>query len=241
MAFGPCGFKSRSRHLEPLLAIAEDLERRDARAAEALLEVERLQHEIDELRTHVAKTAAFLRELPAAAAARQEEEHAADEALAHAVTALRDAEAEFERLAEKRSDSARLAAARAAQHARDAVDDATLWLERVREERARLEREGTERRGEAERLERRAAELAGHARLAHDVPPPGPGLDGALEWAAQARGELLVAHAALATEREKLVREASELVASVLGEPLAATSVAGIRSRLAHALETPSP
>jgi hypothetical protein len=222
--------------LEPLLAIAEDLERRDARAAEALLEVERLQHEIDELRTHAAATAAFLHELPASVAAQQKEEHAAVEALAHAVAALRDAETELARLGEKGSESARLAAARTAQHARDAVDDATLRLERAREERDRLERDGAERRGESERLERRAAGLAAELGLAHDVPPPGPGLDGALDWAARARGELLVAHAGLATERDKVVREASELVASVLGEPLAATSVAGVRSRLARAL-----
>ena len=41
-----------------------------------------------------------------------------------------------------------------------------------------------------------------------------------LEWASRARGDLLVAHAGLATERDKVVREATELVASVLGEPL---------------------
>jgi hypothetical protein len=182
-----------------------------------------------------------LRELPSVAAAQQEEEHAADEALARAVVALRDAEAEFARLAEKGSESARLAAARAAQHARDAVDDATLRLERAREERGRLERAGVEQRGEAEGLERRAAELATELGHAYDGPPTGPGVDCALEWAARARGALLVAHAGLATEREEVVREASELVASVLGEPLASTSVADLRSRLAHALGSSPP
>ena len=57
-----------------------------------------------------------------------------------------------------------------------------------------------------------------------------------LEWASLARGGLLVAEAGLARERDALVREASELVASVSGDPLASTSVAGVRARLARAL-----
>ena len=219
--------------LEALLAIADDLERRDARAAEALVEVERLQRDVDELRTHAAATAAAVRDLPAAIAAQEAEEHDAGKALAHAEGALRHAEAQ---LAQEKGESARLAAARAAQHARDARDAAKLRVARGHEDRARLAREDDERRADAERLERRAAELAARLGLAHDVTPPGPGLDGALEWAARARGELLVAHAGLATERDKVVREASELVASVLGEPLASTSVAGVRARLERAL-----
>jgi hypothetical protein len=52
----------------------------------------------------------------------------------------------------------------------------------------------------------------------------------------QARGALLVEHSGLAREREAVVREASELLGSVLGDPLAATSVAGLRNRLERAL-----
>jgi chromosome segregation protein len=222
--------------VEPLLQIAEDLERRDERAAEALRQVEGLQHEVDELRTHGDATASLLGELPAALAAQQAEERAAGEALPEAEAALRAAEAELARAQEKGGESGRLAAARAAEHARATLEEATLWLERARQELARLEREQAEQRGEAERLERRASELATRLGLAHDVAPPGPGLDGALEWAARARGELVVAHAGLATERDNVVREASELVASVLGEPLASTSVADARARLARAL-----
>jgi hypothetical protein len=57
-----------------------------------------------------------------------------------------------------------------------------------------------------------------------------------LDWAARARGELLVSHAALATERDKLVREATELLAGTLGEAVPGTGVAGLRARLAEAL-----
>ncbi|HEV7133980.1 MAG TPA: hypothetical protein VGN27_09655 [Gaiellaceae bacterium] len=222
--------------MEPLLTIADELERRDARAAEALDAVESLQREVDELRTHAASTAAFLGELPRAVAAQEEEERAAAADRAAADTSLRNAEAELARVEERGSESAKLAGARAARHARDALDAAVLRLERAGAERERLRQEGVAREQEAARLEARAAELASRLGIAHDVAPPGPGLDGALEWAARARGELLVAHAGLATERDKVVREASELVASVLGEPLAATSVAGLRDRLGRAL-----
>ena len=60
--------------------------------------------------------------------------------------------------------------------------------------------------------------------------------EGALAWASRARGELLLERSALATERDTLVREASELLASVLGEALT-TGVAGVRDRLERALQ----
>ena len=69
-----------------------------------------------------------------------------------------------------------------------------------------------------------------------DVPAGSPNLDGALEWASRARGALLLQHSALARERDEVVREATELLASVLGDPLTTTAVAGVRERLARAL-----
>jgi chromosome segregation ATPase len=222
--------------VEPLLTIADDLERRDERAAEALLEVEALQAEVDELRTHAGAVAAFLRELPAAHAALEAEEHAAAETREAAAEAVRGAEDALTRVQERGSESARLAAARTAQHARDALEEAELRVARAQQERGRLEQEGAERGAEAERLERRGGELAVHPRLEHDVAAPATGLHGLLDWAARARGELLVSHAALATERDKIVREATELVASVLGEPLVAVGAAGVRERLERAL-----
>jgi chromosome segregation ATPase len=227
--------------VEPLLAIAEDLERRDERAAAALLEVERLQAEVDELRAHTGAVAAFLRELPAAHAVLEAEEQEGAEARERAVAALRAAEAELARVQERGSESARLEAARVAQHARDALEDAELRVTRAQEERARLEQEGAERGAEAERLEQRGAELATDPRLEHDVAAPATGLHGLLDWAARARGELLVSHAALATERDKIVREATELVAGVLGEPLTSTGAVGVRQRLVRAIGDGSP
>jgi hypothetical protein len=62
------------------------------------------------------------------------------------------------------------------------------------------------------------------------------GLERVIEWASHTRGALLVEHSNLARERENVVREASELLGSVLGDPLAATSVAGLRERLSSVL-----
>jgi hypothetical protein len=84
-----------------------------------------------------------------------------------------------------------------------------------------LELEGIARRDEA-------AKLA--ARVGVD------GLDAVLAWASNRRGVLIVEHSGLARERDAVVREASELLGSVTGDAFAATSVAGLRGRLARAL-----
>ena len=220
--------------MEPLLRIVDELERRDEDAAAALLGIEALQREVEETRAQAAAIAAFLAAFPDALAARETEQRAAAESLAKASAALADAEAALEQARERGREDARLAAERAVQHARDALREAELRVERARVERERLEREEQEQRGEAERLVLRVEPLA--QRLAEDprvaTKPPGPGLDAVLEWASRARGDLLLAHAGLATERDKVVREATELVASALGEPLPGTGVAGVRERL---------
>src|SRR2546427_545244 len=88
----------------------------------------------------------------------------------------------------------------------------------------RLQAEVEELHLEAEQVASRATALAGSVR---DVPAPAPGIEGTLEWASRARGALLLEHSGLVTERDTVVREASELLASVLGDPLTAIAVAG--------------
>ena len=228
--------------MEPLLRIVDELERRDEAAAAALAEIEALQAEVDSTRARAAGIAAFLAGLPDALAAREADERAAVGSQREASTALTEAEAELARAQERGREDARIAAERAVQHARDAVREAELWIERARRERARLEREAQARRDDADRLVAAVQPLA--ERLTADpriatVPPGPPGLDGVLgsviEWASRARGDLLLAHAGLATERDKVVREATELVASAVGEPLPGTGVAGVRARLGRA------
>jgi chromosome segregation ATPase len=220
--------------VESLLQFAEELERRDADVARALSGVERLQAEVEELRTHTAAAAAFLDELPAALAERTADERSAIEARDRAELTVREAEQVFERA---QKEDQRAAAERSLQQARDDLHAAEFWVAQAREAHAELERDGATRRVEAESLAHRAFELAARVR---NVPAGSPDLDGALEWASRARGALLLERSGLAREREEVVREATELLASVLGDPLTATAVSGVRERLARALGQPS-
>jgi len=220
--------------VESLLSFAEELERRDADVAQALARVEALQAEVDELRAHAAAAASFLVTLPAALAERASDEEVAVEARDQAERAAREAEQLVER---SEKEEQRQAAVRALQRARDDVHAAEFWVAEARDAHAELERQGATRRAEAERLAHRTVELAARVR---DVPAVSDDLQGALEWASRARGALLLEHSGLAREREEVVREATELLASVLGEPLTASAVAGVRERLARALAEPS-
>jgi chromosome segregation ATPase len=220
--------------MSALLTFAAELERRDADVAQALDAVERLQAETDELRAEATAVLAFLDALPAVRAERAADERAAADAHDAALAAVRNAEA---LVAAAQKEEQRLEASRALQKARDDLHAAEFWLAQSQAAQAELEQEGAARRATAERLERRAAELAPSVR---DVPAPGPGLAGAVDWASRARGALILERAALARKREEIVREAIELLASVVGEPLAAASVADVRERLARALATSS-
>jgi hypothetical protein len=214
---------------DPLLVFAAELERRDGELASALEAVERVQGDVDELRTVAAANVAFVSSFPETAAAYAAEEQAARAAQEAAEAAVRDADARLETA----SDDARLAAGRAVREARESFEAAARWVETATAAAARLGREAEERRAEAGRLEARALELSG---AAHGVARPGPGLGDIVDWASTARGALLLQRAALAAEREQIVREANELLGSALGEPLAATAVTGLRAKLERAL-----
>jgi hypothetical protein len=227
--------------VEPLLLIVDELERRDGDAAAALHEVETLQHQVDENRVRARDIATFLAAFPDTLAAREAEERAAEESRTAAAAGLAEAEDALAQARERGREDARLAAERALQHARDALREAELRVERARAQREQLVREEHEQRDAVDRLvldvQPLARTLAASPRIGTE--PPGAGLDGVLEWAAHARGDLLVAHAGLATERDKVVREATELVASALGEPLPGNGVAGVRERLSRSGEGP--
>ena len=68
-----------------------------------------------------------------------------------------------------------------------------------------------------------AAELRGRPRIADDAgKEPRPGLDGVEAWSEIARASLFVARGQLSAEREAVIRQANELGALALGEPLSA-------------------
>jgi hypothetical protein len=188
--------------MEPLLALAAELEARDARIAAQLTRVEAEQAEVERQREHAARLADLLAWLPQAAS---ENEYA------------------LHRAALRRDD--------AAAAARDAVEDekpaAEAALQAAEADVARLEEH---RHAFARQRDEAQAEVTQLA-----VTLGTSGLDGTLEELSQRRGALLVEHSNLARDRDAVVREASELLGSVLGDPLASTSVAGLRERLERA------
>lgn len=220
-----------SRHdarVEPLLSFAAELERRDAAVGRALEDVEALQAAVDEIRRRAGLAAGFLEALPERRAQHEDAEQGALAARAEAETALRLAE---ERVAAASKDDDRLAAERARQDAVAAAAAAERWLTAARDRLAADDAELAQWTEATDELAGRAAELT--ARLP-DVPAPAEGLAGTIEWASQARGALLLERSNRAREREAIIREANELTASVLGEPLASAAVAGLRERLAR-------
>ena len=216
--------------MESTLDFAEELERRDAELAHELAGVERTQADVDELRRHGDATRAFLDALPGLIARREGDAEAADAAR---VEAQKQVAAADEALVLARKDDQRLEAERERQQALDAVSDAERWLDQARSAIEAARAEGEQYRAAADRLAVRVSELAPRVR---DVPPPADGFAGSLEWASLARGALLLEHSNLVRERETIIREANELTASLLGEPLVSSAVAGLRDRVALAL-----
>jgi chromosome segregation ATPase len=227
--------------MDSLLQFAEELERRDEIAAAELGAVERLGREVERMRLEAEEVSAFLAALPASLAAVTEEMRAAEAVRVEAAGAVDAAEEDLRRAEERGHDDERLAAARMAQHAHDALREAELRTARAHGERVRLEAEADERRTRGATLEQEARGLAARLealpRVAREAAvPPGPGLENVRAWAARARGGLLVAAAGIASERERVAREAAELLASVSGDPRALPGAAGVRARVAEAL-----
>lgn len=221
----------------PAVAYARELEAADERVAAAIARVGELQELVESLRLRGRELETFLDRVPLAREAAGAAVADAELELAERRAAVGPAE---ERLAEaeRRQEAEELAAARrAATRARDAVSASSARLERAEQARAALEREAQAADEDVPRLEASARELA----LALEALPrvsrasaeqPRPGLRGTIAWAAKARAALFVVRGGLDAERERLVRQANELGASVLGDTAAATSVALVRERL---------
>jgi len=221
---------------EQTIALARELERRDRQLAAAAAEVDELQQATEELRGRTHEVARLLATLPrereaaGAAAERREDE------LEARTRAVAQAESELAGVDDERREPAR----RELERARDALALVETRLERAREDAERLDRAQASAQAEAKALEEQARRvsrrLSTQPRLARQVAETPPsGLEEIAEWASSARAALWVVRSGLDNERERVVREANELGASALGEPLAATSVAGVRARLERA------
>jgi len=214
------------------LAVVRGLAAADEQAAAALTELDELYAASEDVRLRSLELEAFLDRLPEVRAVREravaEAERAADEteeAAARAGEELRDAESAGE--------GARLAAARRFDvRARDALGSARRRLDAARTDRDALEDEAASAEREVSALGKQAHRLA----MARGEEPPGPGLPEIAAWGTRTRAALLVARAALAREREELVRQANEAAAAVLGEPLLSGSAEEAARRVENAL-----
>jgi hypothetical protein len=219
---------------DPLLAYARELEAEDAALAAALADVSALHGDARELHDRASSAHAFLAALPSERAAAAAAVDRAEREREERVTAARAAEDELEQAERSDKEKQILAARRAVVRTRDAAATAERKLERARGAHEALERETAAIERDLPELESRARDLAG--RLAQlpraAVGMPAPGLDATIDWAARAETALFVARSGLESERERVVRQANELGASALGEPLIAMSVSLVRERI---------
>jgi hypothetical protein len=203
------------------LALLCELAREDEAAAAELAEIEELYAAVEGLRGRAGELGELLASLPerraAAEVAVREAEAASAEARAaaeHAAAAL--AQAEEDELPEAR---------RGELIARDSLHVTERLAAEARAAAAEIEARAEAADTEIRALEARAGELAAALarlpRLSEEASgEPGPGATGVAEWGTRARAALLVARSQAAAERDAVVRQAHELAAVVLGEPL---------------------
>jgi chromosome segregation ATPase len=216
---------------EGVLEVLRELERADEEIGAVLADLDRLAGELDALRTRVADLRAFEERFPS-----ERERLAAD-------LERTQAEAESARgalgKAHEAVRTAKPGAAREAElfevRARDRVTSADRRCREAEARVAALEREAGESHREARELHAKgqaiAGELTERPRLAQDAGrAPGVGLDGV------ARASLFVARGQVTAEREAVIRQANELGAVSLGEPLTSASTAVVTRRVEQAL-----
>jgi DNA repair exonuclease SbcCD ATPase subunit len=224
-----------------ILAAAGQLERADLECAAALDVVDGLGRRVGGLRDRIAAVRQTHERVPAELAQLEQLDAEERDRLERAQGELSAARKRLAGLGSTGNSEALEAARRAVERGDAAVSEAAAALERLagRREELRAEERGT--RAEADEIEADARRLAGDLReaprlSANDVDDPDAGLDGADAWAERAQAGLLVVRTGLEQERERTVREAAELGASALSEPVGPAGVAAIRRRLEREL-----
>jgi hypothetical protein len=222
---------------EDVLEALTRLERADEEIGAVLAGLDRLAGELDSIRAAALDLKAFHERLPAERARlsaelerAQAEAVAADEALAEAEEAVRRAEPEQGREAE-----------RFLVRTRDRVSVAKRRAMEAGSRRGHLEDEVGERTMQGDQLHGRAralaAELGSRPQVAGDAgKEPAAGLDGLQAWTEVARAALFVARGQLASQRDGLIRQANEIGAVALGEPLTSASAAVVTRRVRRSL-----
>jgi hypothetical protein len=212
---------------ERVLGFLRELEQADEEVGAVLAELDDLAREVETIRVRALELEAFFLRAPAEREAAESAIARAGEELAAARAALVEAEAAVRTATEESRKSAEHFAVRAG----DRVSVTQRRADDAAEARAAFVEAGAAASREAAALEARARELAlslrERPRLAADAgAEPGPGLAGLAEWGSAARAALFVARGQLAAERDAVIRQANELGALALGEPLTSASAA---------------
>ena len=227
-----------------LLSDARELERRDSAIARELEALGDVAERVSAVRERASEVRAALTALPGEL----------DELARRLGSARTDAEAAKETLASADERVAALArsrrskqddldrAEREATTARQLLVDAESEVARVGEQIDELRASEPALRKDARTLVHEAEGLAGElARLpriseSEDL-RPGDSLEELEQWGLLARSALLVSRGTLEAEHERLVLEANELAALVLGDSSAGSSVTLVRRRLEEAVD----
>jgi hypothetical protein len=220
---------------EEVLAVLRELERADERIGAALADLDGLAGEVDSMRAEAVELGALAARLPGERKARAAELERATAEAAAAEQILGEAE-----------DAVRAAGPTDAQEAkrfhvraRDRVSVAERRLAEAAAAAIDLENRTGEAtiRGQAlhARARKLAGDLRGRSRIADDAGKE-PGLEGVEAWSAVARASLFVARGQLSAEREAVIRQANELGALALGEPLSAMGAGALTRRVEQAL-----
>jgi hypothetical protein len=222
---------------EDVLEALTRLEHADEEIGAALADLDRLAGELDSIRATTAELQAFEERLPsererlgAELDRARAEALAARAALGEAEEAVRTAEPERTREAEH-----------FLVRARDRVSVAERRGAEADSRREELEHEVRERTTQGDELHARARRLAvqlgSRPQVAGDAGrEPAAGLDGLQAWAEVGRAALFVARSQLALQREGLIRQANEIGALALGEPLTSVSAAIVTRRVRQSL-----
>lgn len=234
---------SRVVDVDAVLALAAEIERRDAEVAGTLETVIDLSRRADDIRARGERLDRFLETAPAELAAIDRAEAQARDALAAAVEALAASERGIAEVLSGRrvSHGARTDAVHELARSRETATDASARLERLGRERTALVEADGAARAEAVSLGTEASEVASRIQDVPRVSRSGRdaaagGLAELSAWAGRVHAALFVVRGQLEGDRDRLVREANELSGAVLGEQLAGANIALVRRRLEEAL-----
>lgn len=224
-----------------LIALAADLERRDALVAAESAHLAGLAARVDAVSRRAAELDGLLGRIPGERASLDRLEAELRSRHARAVAEL---DSVAEQVAELERERARQAggadrerAAFELRRARAAAADVAAQIDRLRQSHMDLGDAETGARVEARALAAEAVavadSLAASTRISESgrVRPQAT-LVGLVSWAARAHAALVVARAQLDIDRDRLVREANELGSVLLGEELAGSSVALVGRRV---------